>query len=854
MQNQLERLLLQIAEARRMHGISERDGTIHEVYRKDGEQKVRVNMGMRPDGSPWLSPWLKVEDHHGSARHQKKWHKGMNVKVSTVGADMLKATVKPHGENKDHPEPDHADDKHETEQYDKQRSRRGPDFEERWLADTSSLGLASGVVGQGQSSTNSEQKDPDKVSVVLSRWGAKPQDDQDKLQPWEGPPPTGGSAQKRHLTWAGTAGNTPTQNGDAVVNQFDKNVKTEHTADHVLQKVQSNDGQAMPIPDTKDAGSAIQVTINHMVDGVVTHLIHNTALNKVMSAIHTNGSITHTVQDADGNVSTIVQQAQQMIHQIKGQDGFSVITQGSGQIMHQVGSSVLQILNSEINLSASEVNVNGVAISGYTQPPVTPDAFNGNDPDLLGTLWPIGATLVASVGLIDYGTHPPVLGTIWSISSLLAPNALLKSQVTPRTIWPITALLAPRAGLSAFGTGRTNWAITAHFAPSAALVAQIIKRTTWLASAVLAPASTVAATAVISSPGASPVVTGQTSTVDLPAVGGAAITTMSATNSPTSWSITAGNPNNSFSIDNAGHVTVAAGLGTAPAGTHNLTVQATNASGSGTATLTLNCSMPAPSQSGLSTTYPKTKLTMQDQFTGTTLNSSVWYTNMGDSQYGTWMDAGKLPSPYSAVQNDGAGQFDIEYGDPAQVNVNYGLKLTAVRSSRFAGQTNGTQNYTWAAGYVRTVNQSLFGGGYVQVLAKQPDCSTGFWPGIWFMNGGGEIDLQEAGYTQNGTPNRSIAANVHTGGNGQAIIDSGKDLSAGYHIYGLEYVPGVSVKVYLDGVLIATFTSSIPTGAYEMLMTFQVFNTTTTGWHTNSSGSTPSPGEYDIAEVQIYHT
>lgn len=391
MQDQIETILFQLAEARRMHGVSERDGTIDSVFRQNGEQKVRVNIGMRPDGSPWLTPWLKVEDHHGAARHQHKWHKGQNVKVSTVGADLSKATVKPHGENINHKEPDHADDINETSQYAAHRTRTGPDFAEHWLAGV-------GATEQTTQSTNS--KDPDKVSVVLTRWGAKPPAQPDKLQPWEGPPPTGGDAQKRHMTWAGTAGNTPTQSGDAIVTQFDKNVKTEHTEDHVMQKVQSGGIGQMPIPDSLNASGGVKVTISHLMDGVLTHIVHDTGLNKIVSAIHTDGSITHTVTDAMGNTSTILQQAQQMIHQVQGQDEFSVITQGSGQIMHQVGNSLLQILKSEINISSGNVNVNGQAIQGFSQPPVSPGTTNGDSVPVIGTLWSIEAGLVVATTLL----------------------------------------------------------------------------------------------------------------------------------------------------------------------------------------------------------------------------------------------------------------------------------------------------------------------------------------------------------------------------------------------------------------------------------------------------------------------
>jgi hypothetical protein len=345
---------------------------------------------------------------------------------------------------------------------------------------------------------------------------------------------------------------------------------------------------------------------------------------------------------------------------------------------------------------------------------------------------------------------------------------------------------------------------------------------------------------------AAPVVTAASVSLSLPASTGANVASVSATNSPTSFSITSGNPNNAFTIDNSGQISVAPGFLTAPAGTFTLTVQATNEAGSGSAIITVSSSMPVPSG------YPISKQNFRDQFTGTTLDLSVWQANMGDSMYGTWKNSGKLPGSYSAVSNDGGGSaLNSEYGDPAQVSVNYGLKLKAEPSSLFASESNGLQYYTWKAGYLRTVDQSFFSGGYIQILAKQPDSSSGMWPALWFLNGGGEIDLQEGGNIGGGGPNQNMSSNLHAAGNSQITVDTGVDLSTGYHIYGIEYIPGVSIKTYLDGVLIATFTSNVPTGAYELIMVNTIANSNASSFHSVVSGSTPID-QFEIAEVQMY--
>ena len=90
-------------------------------------------------------------------------------------------------------------------------------------------------------------------------------------------------------------------------------------------------------------------------------------------------------------------------------------------------------------------------------------------------------------------------------------------------------------------------------------------------------------------------------------------------------------------------------------------------------------------------------------------------------------------------------------------------------------------------------------------------------------------------------------------GQSQVSIDTGIDLSAGYHTYGMEYRPGQSIKMYLDGVLMNTWTSNIATGPYEIIMGVQMAHNAS-GWHTVIDTSNyPGPFEMDISDVQVYH-
>lgn len=248
-----------------------------------------------------------------------------------------------------------------------------------------------------------------------------------------------------------------------------------------------------------------------------------------------------------------------------------------------------------------------------------------------------------------------------------------------------------------------------------------------------------------------------------------------------------------------------------------------------------SASMPPPS--GYS------KLIFDDRFGGTALNSSDWIPQIAD-QYGIWNDNGKLAYPLSAVGNDGL--YNAEYGRPSRVIVNSGLTLSATRDKSQSG-------YTWESGYISSHRKFRFSHGYVQIRAQMPDSRTGGWGALWFLEGGGEIDLQESGFTGLGSSivNQVVAANLHTSGNSQQFYNAGVDLSAGYHIYGMAYVPGQSITMYLDGKQVARFTSHVPTGSYAIEATMQMAQNAS-GWHTLVSSQTPSSLSMKISEIQVW--
>ena len=257
--------------------------------------------------------------------------------------------------------------------------------------------------------------------------------------------------------------------------------------------------------------------------------------------------------------------------------------------------------------------------------------------------------------------------------------------------------------------------------------------------------------------------------------------------------------------------------------------------------------------------YTNQQLIFDDQFSGTSLDTTKWTTYLG-AQGIRWNDNGKIPAPYSAPNVPGAGTEAAMFG-PSQVSVTNGLTLTAQRNTNKYAST-----YPWISGVVTTEGKFSLpaGGWYVQVKARMPDMTAGMWPAIWFMpdtpkSPVPEIDLFEGGWP-GANPNEIMHADYGGGASEYAdyrdiIYNTGSDLTAGYHVYGIEYIPGVSVKYFFDGKLmfqqLESNSGGVVAGTYELLLELQVAAQQASGFHTVTTGTTPS-ASMDVAEVQAY--
>ena len=253
--------------------------------------------------------------------------------------------------------------------------------------------------------------------------------------------------------------------------------------------------------------------------------------------------------------------------------------------------------------------------------------------------------------------------------------------------------------------------------------------------------------------------------------------------------------------------------------------------------------------------YTAQQMIFDDRFSGSTLDTSKWTTSLGADGI-VWNDFGNLPAPFTGPNIPGDGTEAAMFG-PSQVSVHNGLSLTAAPNTNQYAST-----YPWISGVVTTEGKFSLptGGWYVQVEAKMPDQSQGMWPAIWFLCGTNcphqnELDGYEGGWL--GTnPNQVMHSDYFSDqGQQQSAYNVGTDLSAGYHVYGFQFVPGQSITAYLDGHQVWQVTSSsgvsITGEPYEIIMELQVATQQISGWHTVTTANTPA-STMNVAEVQAY--
>ncbi|MER9228571.1 family 16 glycosylhydrolase [Mesorhizobium sp. M0323] len=257
--------------------------------------------------------------------------------------------------------------------------------------------------------------------------------------------------------------------------------------------------------------------------------------------------------------------------------------------------------------------------------------------------------------------------------------------------------------------------------------------------------------------------------------------------------------------------------------------------------------------------FASSDLVFEENFSGTALDST-WHSYITSNAANGW--------PWNSDGSGGStpgGPYEADYDKPSQVSVSNGqLDLTAVKQPISGINQGTTQTFPITSGVVSSYGNFEFNGGYLQISMKAPS-GDGAWPALWLMPGQGagssgdnfEIDMQEGGYSGSGPANQMFSGHIHSpsGTVSGGLVDSGIDLTAGFHTYGINWDPGQSITWYLDGKQMAQVTSAqaeIPNEPMQLIMNNGVANSNASGWHTTLDSSTPSSMQMQIDEVQLY--
>ena len=174
----------------------------------------------------------------------------------------------------------------------------------------------------------------------------------------------------------------------------------------------------------------------------------------------------------------------------------------------------------------------------------------------------------------------------------------------------------------------------------------------------------------------------------------------------------------------------------------------------------------------------------------------------------------------------------------------------------------------WESGVVTTYGHFEFDGGYVDVDMEAP-AGAGMWPAIWLLPGPGcscttdnfEVDVQEGGFlSAHASAGQTYAWHLHDNVAGRTVggvVATGQDLAAGFHHYGLLWVPGRALTWYFDGRQVAAVTRStlpVPDEPMELVLSLGVAGTAASGWHSVISQQDAEPAVMRVASVSVFRT
>lgn len=239
-------------------------------------------------------------------------------------------------------------------------------------------------------------------------------------------------------------------------------------------------------------------------------------------------------------------------------------------------------------------------------------------------------------------------------------------------------------------------------------------------------------------------------------------------------------------------------------------------------------------------TYPGYTLVWSDEFSGSTLDQSVWNTELGNGS-GGW------------------GNNELEYytGSPKNVFLSGGNLVIEARKEPING-------FNYSSSRLTTQGKKSFKFGRIDIRAKLP-VGKGIWPALWMLGTNigsigwpacGEMDIMELIGTYPGrvyaTMHWKNSAGVHASSGANFNLLSG-DFSQQFHVFSMVWVRDL-IKCYVDDQLYLTVNATDVGATYPFNADqFFIFNVAVGGnWPGSPDAGTQFPQRMFVDYVRVF--
>jgi hypothetical protein len=244
---------------------------------------------------------------------------------------------------------------------------------------------------------------------------------------------------------------------------------------------------------------------------------------------------------------------------------------------------------------------------------------------------------------------------------------------------------------------------------------------------------------------------------------------------------------------------------------------------------------------------------------GETGSSPNWGSNMCPCSSSNDYD---LPGNVSQTSTGANDSLFSTYTPQIFKKRGWGLTFTAhdTGPKTYATKNEGDQTYNWTSGMINTFNKVDFPDpkkgytdAYIQIKAQMMGFEghdNGAWNALWFLGATNsatqEIDLQETGLTGD-SPNVMFSHDMYPDDTQVVDDTSPDDLSAGYHVYGMEIDEKTNtISMYLDNTLVGIDSNAGNIGPWFVILDGDIA----------SKYSAPPASDIDmrmnIMEVQLF--